>query len=152
MPLCLQQGVGCLAPQPFAVGEGLCCSPSSALPAASITAPFCIHSRKPLTTRSVPCCLRGRDPTCSHSVTPCGQFVFYKSRFFLAFGEIVACLGVFLQQNNPLFLVSPISSWLVPELSALLPYSLTQFPTGLLSSLLPLSLVTAGFLISEVHI
>lgn len=97
----------CLVPQPFAVSEGFCCSPSSALPAVGIIAPFCIRKHKPLTTSSLPWCSRGRDPTCSHSVTPYGQFVFQESRFFLTFGETVVRLGAILQLNNPLFLVSP---------------------------------------------
>lgn len=86
-----------LAPQPFAVGEGLCCSPSSVLPAAGTIVPFCVCNHKALTMRSVPWCLRGKNLTCSHSVTPYGQFVFYKSRFFLTFGEMAGCLGVVLQ-------------------------------------------------------
>lgn len=133
-----------LTPQPFAV-EGLCRSLSSALPAAGITAPFCVHSNKPLTTRSVPCCVRGRDPTCSHSVTPYGQFVFYNSRVFLNFWRDGGMLWCHSQAKPPLFLVFPIHSWLVLELSALLSHSLTQPPSSsldcsLLSSLFSLSL------------
>lgn len=144
-----------LTPQPIAVGEGLCCSPSSALPAAGITAPFCIHKHKPLTARPPPSCLRGRDPNRSHSVSPCGQLIFHKCRSFLTFGELMGCLGVILRLNNPLFLVSP-SPFLVNAravtCSPTHPDPASQFPTGLLSSFLLFSFVTAGILISKVHI
>lgn len=135
--------------------RGFAVAPAQLCRSLVIIAPFYILKQKPLTTRSVPSCLRGRVLIYSHSVIPYGQFAFYKSRLFLIFGEMVGCLGGILQQNNPLFPVSLISSWLVLVLSALLPHSLTQpccSPNRLLSSFLPVALVAAGILICEVHI
>lgn len=73
---------------------------------------------------------------------------------FLIFGEMVGCPGGVLQQNNPVsgftyqFLVSAGAVSTSPRQ----PDTAPLFPSRLLSSILPLALVTAGILISEVHI
>lgn len=82
-------------------------------------------------------------------IHPLGSFFSFITRFFFSFGEMVGCLVVPLWKN--LFLVftaCSINSYLAPEPPTLLPQSSfsPQFPTGLFSSLLPLSPVAAGFL------
>lgn len=87
------------------------------------------------------------------SVIPCGQFVFYKSRVLFTCEEILGCLGVVLQQNNPLFPFSFSNSWCQScQLFYTRPNAAPQLPIRLLCSFLPLSLVIAGFQISKVHI